>query len=296
MEGFRIFFHENIIKIIATIVAIIMILALIYVLNGYYKNKKNNPEETQTAEYGRDYAILTDTQKNEAVYTKETNIMQQFVDYCNAKDYENAYNLLTDDCKEVLYPNINIFIENYCNPNFATPKTCNFQAWNTFTYLVEIRNDAITSGEYTNTEYVRDYYTISTDGKLSINSYIKRKNIDNELTFYDNVKVKVDYVDYFIDYTQVCATITNPSPRAVIIDSKVEEKGIALVDENNLEYTSNINEIDREDLIVKQDEIRQLKLQYQVGYREDRDFTKLVFKNFYIERAGIQNNVVIDLF
>ena len=177
MEGFRIFFHQNIIKIVATIVAIIMTLALIYVLNSYYKNKKKDPEETQTDQYGRDYAILTDTQKNEAVYTKETNIMQQFVDYCNAKDYENAYNLLSDDCKNALYPNINIFIENYCNPNFETIKTCNFQAWNTSTYLVEIRNDAITSGEYTNTEYIRDYYTISADGKLSINSYVKRKNI-----------------------------------------------------------------------------------------------------------------------
>ena len=296
MEKFRMFFHHNIVKIIAAIIGIVLLIMLLQALNSYFANKNQNEASSiTTTDYGRDYTVTTDVQKVESVYKEETGLMQQFVDSCNSKNYEEAYNLLTEDCKEVLYPNLNLFIEKYCNIYFGTAKTCNFQAWNTSTYMVEIRNDALTSGQYSDINYVQDYFTISKN-KINVNRFIERKDISKEKTFYNNVTVKVDYIDYYIDYTIVSILASNPSKGTVLLDSMKQEHGITLVDENDVEYSSNIEEIPAEQLMLKPGETKRLELRYDTSYREDREFINVTFKNLFIEKGGLQKNVKFELY
>ena len=174
--------------------------------------------EERTVDYNKDYSIISDEYKDESTYKRETNILNQFANYCSEKNYEQAYALLTDDCKEALYPDIDTFIQGYCNKNFEDKKTCKFQAWNEQTYLVEIRRDAMSSGVYSETNYLQDYYTV--DGnKLSISSFIKRQKVNKEKE-EKNINVRVINVDYYIDYTSVSFNVSNNTTTKMIVDTK----------------------------------------------------------------------------
>ena len=55
---------------------------------------------------------------NEAVTEEQVKenkelIIDQFIKYCNSKDINNAYNLLSDDCKNEVFKNIETFNNNY---------------------------------------------------------------------------------------------------------------------------------------------------------------------------------------
>ena len=294
MEGLRIFFNQNKVKILAIIVGAIFLILLLQVLNGVYKNQKETSIDEKTVDYNKDYQILSDSRKSEIIYEKETSTLQEFVDYCNAKNYQSAYDMLTDECKQVLYPDIKIFVANYCDTNFKTQKTCKFQAWNTYTYLVEIRDDPMLTGVYDDANYVQDYYTVDED-KISIKGYVRRDDVNKEGEI-EGVKVKVNYLDYYIDHTNVNITTSNTSDRDATIGETNNSYGIILTDENDVEHSSNLTENLIQDLIISSGETKELELSFQVGYRENVRYNSMTFKEIYKLGRGKQEELKVRLY
>lgn len=62
--------------------------------------------------------ITTDTTRKNS---KE--LIEQFVKYCNNNQIEDAYSMISKDCKSVLFPNINTFKNNYIKKIFNQNKT-----------------------------------------------------------------------------------------------------------------------------------------------------------------------------
>ena len=111
-------------------------------------------------------------------------LIGKFVDYCNEKDYESAYNLLSTDCKNNIYHNIEDF-KKYVDSVFPNKKIYNIQNFsnkdNVYIYTVKILNDILASGlsnEEDSNVYSEKYAIITENNelKLSIREYVGRQN------------------------------------------------------------------------------------------------------------------------
>ena len=100
MRNFIRYWNHNRKKIIIVIAIIAFIFILIRILDGYYKNKSINSNSTVIDMTKPIQSVITGQKVDEKVTDKNMNCIDQFINYENNKEYEKAYSLLTDDCKE----------------------------------------------------------------------------------------------------------------------------------------------------------------------------------------------------
>ena len=235
------------------------------------EKKKSEQEEKQSIDYGRDVSAVTNEKKNSNNYTNEKTVMEEFVKYCNDKNYEAAYNLLTDECKEILYPNIEIFKINYCDAKFATKKTCSFQLWTGSTYEVQIRDNLMAEGEYKKDEYVQDYYTLN-NGKINLGGLIRRESYTKTINQNDYAILKLDSIDYYMNYTNVNISMKNKTNSQIMLDSYEDSNGIVLQDNKE------ITEITQNEATVEPGETKKINLKFYVGNRQGLQFNQLLLR------------------
>lgn len=156
------FYNQNRMLFWTIVLTIIAVIVLIHILNNFAETKIQQTE-ANTNIYNQktdpNYAIIS--QKN--VNTAASNIINSFIEYCNDGKAENAYVLLSDDCKEVLYPTFEEFSKKYYDKIFNTKKLFKAQAmisnngW--YTYQINFTEDILATGKIPNSSII-DYYTI----------------------------------------------------------------------------------------------------------------------------------------
>lgn len=162
MNRFTRMYNKNRQVIWIMVLIVVGIIALIQILNNFASEKKaNNQGNNNLITSDKNYSVITGQQIEKDVYT----IIDEFVDYCNNQQIENAYALLSKECKELLYPTVNEFYENYYSRIFTSKKTHIYQAWiadgNYYTYKVDFVDDILATGS-ASTKSITDYYTIVT--------------------------------------------------------------------------------------------------------------------------------------
>lgn len=148
------------------VLSIIAIISLIQILNNYYKN--NTKDESSSANIStttyntNNYSIVSQESIDKSVADEYSNLIDKFFNYCNNGNFEEAYNMLSSDCKNEVFPNINEFIS-YEKRIFTENKTYDSKLWITaktrITYRLEITGDILASGEVDDMP-VEEYYTI----------------------------------------------------------------------------------------------------------------------------------------
>ena len=284
MRKIRKFFIDNRNTIIKVAGITIILIVLIQVMNQIALKGVENEEEIPTLEetdYGQKEEIISGNIKNDSDYNKEKNIMQQFSDYCNNKNYQEAYEILTDNCKSALFPTLELFKTNYVDIYFPNKKTCSFQSWNNKTYMVEIRDDLMTTGKYEEDNYTEDYYTIH-DSKLSIKGFIGRNYMSNKAEDSD-IEISVQYIDYYMDYTDVKFNVKNKNNEKVLLDTQENNTQTILVDKKNIGYSSKIKEISKEELMIPAHSQKNVTIRYDLSYRSTLNLTNIKFKNIIVD-------------
>ena len=139
----RRFFRNNKKKI----VIILIIWAVIIAINYYLKHRTKIviPQTT----YKPHSPVMDNTEKVPEKYKEPiSNLIYNYVMYCNNKDYEAAYNLLSDKFKERYCNDIEEF-KKYVDNIFATKKIYNIQNFsninNTYVYRVRLLEDIMAS-------------------------------------------------------------------------------------------------------------------------------------------------------
>lgn len=103
-------------------------------------------------------------------------LITKFLDFCKKEQIEQAYNLLSEDCKKELYPNINIFKQNYYNKVFNQKRDIETEIIDNETYKITMYEDILQSGKIEGRDSIIDYYEIvQAIGENKI--YINAKNI-----------------------------------------------------------------------------------------------------------------------
>ena len=234
-----------------TIAIVFGVWVVLFSMNQYLKNK-DGENNTLSYTYNPDKPVMTQTSTLLNSDIEDINkVINKFFVYCNNKDYESAWDVLTDDCKEFLYENKIEEFKSYVDSTFSEKKTYNLQNYSnvgdTAVYVLTITPDLEKTGTSTgyNTTSERVAF-IKEDGKykLSINNYIKR--VKYNTTYEDDyIKVNVDYKD--ISYTRESyhVTIENTSDKYLLVsdDSLKNEVTLNLGDEERAAINLSIGDV-----------------------------------------------------
>ena len=162
--------RNDIIKLIAIIAFIIIIIQL---LNKMLVNSNKNKTEIQNETTIKDVkkptqSVITGQKVSKAQTEENTNVIEQFVNNCNNREFEKAYALLSDECKAEFNNDINLFKSNYYNKIFDKAKTYSLELWlisqDTYTYQIKYyENNLLATGGSSMNNNIEDYMTIVTE-------------------------------------------------------------------------------------------------------------------------------------
>lgn len=297
------YYRQNRKKIWVTIIFIGFIIGIIQLLNWFTANEMNknigqniqsNEENgnriTDTIPIKETKPAITEGYISETQAKKNKDTIDMFIEYCNNKKVKEAYNLLTDECKETNYPTIQGFINNYYKRVFATARTCSIQNWivsgNSCTYQITYLEDIISSGKIDNSNSINDYITVikmeDKEQKLNINSYIGRKEI-NSTGSNNGVTIKVISKDIYMDYETYHIEVRNESGKSILLDTKKDENTVYLADKNELKYASKIYEVDNNLLLFKNGFSGKLSIRFNKIYGAERDIRSMEFTNIIMD-------------
>lgn len=212
--------------------------------------------------------------------------VNQFVDLCNAQQVEEAYNLLSDECKEEVYPSLDSFRTNYYNAIFNGQKrNISVESWANNIYKVKYELDALSTGVYTEENTVQDYISVTrnenNEGKLNVNGYIGRSEI-NKTQNSNNITITVLRRDRYMDYETYTYSMTNNTNNTILLDDKESTNNMYLEDENGNQYTAYIHELSDAELILTPGETKEITIKYYNRYSTTKNITNIVFNKIIL--------------
>lgn len=280
------FLNQNMMEIAVAILIIAFIIFILQVLNNAAKKKRQQVvQKSHVVTDSSTETIISGSNVPEATNQENSKLIDSFIEYCNAKNLVAAYELLSRDCKEQLYQTIEDFKEYYYDKVFQSAKTYSMQSWisysNQYTYKVKILDDMLATGQYSNSNMIEDYYTIVTeDGeeRLSINSYIGKKEISIGKT-ENQIQVEILQKQVYMDYEVYTVQVTNNSDFTIALDSKESIRNCYLLGENSNEYSSYVDEVLTEDLIVNSGETKTVEIKFNKMYNPSAEILGIVFSD-----------------
>ncbi len=276
---------EKIEQVIKVCLVAGLVIFMVYLFFANRGKENNNSSSSQKQDlYEPQETIISGSDISDEQYEENSNIVNTFIQYCNEGKVNEAYSLLTNECKENLYHNVEDFQEEYCNRYFNTKKSFNLQAWikkdNCTTYQIRILDDILSSGKYEGGNVYQDYITIVKDGdneKININGYIGKESI-NKTAEKDGIIINVLEVNRYMNFEEYTIEVTNNTENVIILDSmKNPTSTLVLVSNNNSGYSVILNSISYIELIVNPKENRQMKIQFNKKYSSETDVNKIIF-------------------
>ena len=289
-------YNQNRGKFWLTILIIIGIIFFIQVINNFYKNKDTNRDEANmssttinneiSGKIDSSTSLIEGSGVSNKKLEKDTKIIDTFIKYCNSGQVENAYNLLTDECKEEVFPSLDSFKNKYYNNVFKTYKTYSLQNWFGATYKVKLTEDALTTGKVSsNSAYLQEYMTVidkDSEYKLNINNYIGRTEI-NKTSNVKGIAINIVSKETYMDYSEYSIKVQNTTDKTILLDNGKTTDNIYLLDEKDVPEYANTGEIIYSNLKILPREIKRYTFKFSNSYSNTRVMKYLEFKNVIMD-------------
>lgn len=279
------FINQNMLVVGITILAIAFVILVVQILNQGAKEDKRIAETNNSVEDPTSETIISGSNVPEEKNDENKNIIYSFIEYCNDQKIEEAYSLISTECKDELYPTVEDFQKLYSAKVFPVRRSYNIQSWisnyDKYTYKVNLLNDILAAGQYDKSEIIDDYYTIISEkgtNKLNINSYIGKKDI-NISKQENDVNIEVVKKQTYMDYEQYTIKVENKSNYDIMLDSKESMNKVYLLDENNVEYSAYMDEKLEEELFVPKNESKTIDVKFSKIYNPDLKIEYIVFSD-----------------
>lgn len=279
---------EKIKVVLKILLVVALILIALRVLFSVLNNQENNVTYEAPDTYEPTHSVITSSTVEQEEYEEDDNIVDTFIGFCNDGDAESAYNLLTDNCKKVLYPTLEEFSEKYCEKYFTEKRDYNLQAWvdngNYTTYRLRITDDMLSTGNYDDSEKYQDYITIVNNNgekKININSFIDTNEI-NKTTEKDGISIKVNSVNTFVDHQEYTLEIVNNTSNIIMLDDmKNPNKTIRVSSRDGFDYGVKINSVNPIKLRLVSGQTKIIDLNFEKKYTSGGqaqyiNFTKVI--------------------
>lgn len=289
MHNFMSYIRQNRKKIIKVALIVAFLILMLQLLNYFaanqtkdYSNSKNDIYNTSNGTIISDKSAVSGGSISISEINKVNNKIDEFVKYCNEHNTEEAYNMISDSCKEELYPDVNDFISNYYEPLFKEEKrNYSIENWASDTYIVKFTGDLLATGKAANDSTYQDYITLVEENgqtKLNINKYIGREEI-NKKSGSDNIEAVVLYREKYMDYEVYKMQITNNTGSTILLDQLTKTDGIYLKDNNDTKHIACSNEIIKDDLQIYNGHTNTIKIKFNNPYIVGRKIKSLCFSN-----------------
>lgn len=286
------------------VITIIGVFALIQALNSYYKNNTkegSSSANNSTTTYNTpNYSVVTKKEINNSVSEASQDIIKNFFDYCNNNKIGEAYNLLSEDCKNELYPNINEFKQKYFDIVFTNTKTYSSNLWitnaNKNTYRLEIHGDILSTGKKDEMP-IEEYYTvIYENGKyvLNINGYIGKEDI-NVSKVQEGIEITVLSKQVYMEYEKYLVKVKNNLEESIMLNTKQNAGSMYIEDENHLKHIAFLNEISDYNLNVLSGFTKETNIRFNRTYKPNIKINKIVFDDIKIGQDSKTKKVEIDI-
>lgn len=298
MRDLRRWYYENRDKIWMVILISAFVIFFIKILNNYYQNKELTPSNINTISTKQEInneitgqldstsSIIGGGSKEGETLKKHTKIIDAFINNCNNGRIQEAYDILTDECKETVFPTVEVFKNKYYNNVFTSPKTYSLQNWTGNTYKIMIIDDALATGKVSsNGTHLQDYMTINSyaeNGKLNINNYVGRTT-KNKVTKTKELEITFIKKETFMDYEEYMIKVNNLTDRQLVLDNGESTKTIYLQDENSIKQYANTGEINYSSLILRPGESKEYTFKFSNSYSKTRVMEYLVFEKVIID-------------
>lgn len=275
---------------------IIGLILLLFILGNLSNIEKEKQQEklnaiknkvTTSNIYNPSQTVIAGENVPKEKQEQNSNIIEEFVQYCNKKEIQKAYNLLTQECKEELYPDEKSFQTNYIDKKFSKQRQYSMQSWyadgGTYTYKITLTEDMLSTGKVSNSNTIEEYYTIVSTNqgrKLNINNYIKRTNIYQEGKSND-ITIQVKSRDSYKDYEIYNVQVRNDSKNRIILDSRKDTSTVYVQGETGGKYRGLMYELAETDLIVNAGTFKEISIKvnkaYSLGLRiAEMNFTDVI--------------------
>ena len=297
------FYNQNRKTIWGLLAGILIVFVLLQLINSWSKNKtekeQSEYEEPQTTNVQYN-DISLETEKSVVSGDKVSNkqkdmikVIDEFFKYCNEQKIQEAYDLLTEECKDELYSSLQVFYETYYKEVInGEKKNISVENWVNDTYKVKISEDFLSTGKYSEENTIQDYITIKKDDnneyKLNINGYIERKKQDKEDN-YKNINVKVLEKNVYMDYEIYTFEITNNSDNTILMDSLDDTDSMYIQDSKGVKYTAYTHELSKGNLTIDNSSKKQLKIKYYSQYQSNKKIKKIGFSKIIFNDQGYDN-------
>ena len=233
--------------------------------------------------------------------------ISEFITHANNGRVEDAYNMLSEETRQMHFSTVQEFQRNYVNRIFTQNRMYEIVLWaserNLHTYRVTFMEDILASGNIGNTNRITDYITVirNSDGELSLNlnSYIGRRQI-TQTGRREGIEITVLYADIFMDYQTYTIEVSNTSNRLILLNNKTDVNTMFLQDNNENRYTARLHEIDDADLVIGTNITRRLTIRFNKVYGTQREIRSIWFTNIimdlnqYMEDGRSTENVRLE--
>ena len=238
------------------------------------------------------------TGQSKKIENDSVETIDKFISYCNSGKVQEAYNLLSNECKEVMYQKINNFIEAYYKPVFANGKrNVSIENWINDTYIVILNEDALATGHYSEENTLKDYFTVVKDKegntKLNINGYIKRTEY-NKKHIEKDLEITVLRKDSYMDYETYTFDVKNNSEIiARLGDIKDTENVSYLLDDSNFKCDAYVHELTQAQLDIYGKQEKTIQIKYFNDFNSNVYIKKLVLPKVYLEYSSNKYSEVV---
>lgn len=289
------FYNQNRKKVWIFILIIVFLFAILRLLN-YMAKQKNS---SKIASENNSIFINNSVKENSSIISNKSvvggtsistnklneaeNVIDKFMNYCNDCKIEEAYNLLSEDCKEQLFETEEVFKNNYYDSIFNDEtKLYTIENWTSDTYKINISNDILATGNIT--EEKMDYFTIvkqRDEYKLNIKNYVGKNDINKEAE-HENIKIKVLNRNTYMDYEIYEIQVTNNSENDILLDTKNDTKTIYLQDNKGAKFYAYTNEIIDNEFIVRKSKTKNIKIKFNSGFSSNRRINYMFFSDLIL--------------
>lgn len=253
--------------------------------NAYINKNQINNEELNSISLGSMQSVIN--KKNTTINKEDIYLIDSFFSYCNSQNVQEAYKLVSDECKEIMFNDIKLFNNIYVAPLFKNGKrSIKIENWNGSIYRVELDEDYLSTGKVskdnTNVDYISTVKDANGNTKLNINSYIGRTNLD-KIVSTNGIDIRLIKIDAYMDYEIYTFEVKNNTEKAIILGNiQNDEKVSYLIDKNNYKFNAYVHELAQPQLEVFGKQTKNVSIKYFNEYGSTKVIKSIVFPEIYL--------------
>lgn len=287
--------HKLIIQIL---IIIIFALFIIKSFNSFYEEKENK-RKRESAEKAASSQIVETPENTPNYYGVESNsiekTMRSFVKYCNNREINNAYKMLTEECKNAMFPTVEDFEKIYINNIYNVEREYELLKWSTDgnieTYQVTLYGNILATGN--SNSYTQEFCTFIKDSKgnykLNINNYICGEDRNVQET-QNNITIKIGHIDIYEEYEEAQITIANNTSKTILLTGDRYKKNIYLQNSKDTTYSSLNSKFDKEQIVLKPNSFQSITVKFNKGYSISNKAQYLVLSDVILDYEDYLNS------